>query len=156
MGTRPVYLRLAVNAAGAAVAACETMDYDEAPPYADPITQVVARDAAGPWSPAWTLSSVGVLGVRPEVFVDRAGRMTAAWGERDGRAWSVHIASRTVGALAIRRPTKPRLCTPPCSPSRTAKCGHPVAVAASSSSDRRIPRLALQCRAHRDPWTRTG
>jgi hypothetical protein len=92
-----VYLRLAVNAGGAAVVAWETMDDDQAPPYADPVTQVVARDAAGPWTAARTLSSPGVLGVRPEVFVDRSGGMTAAWGERAGRAWSVHVASRTVG-----------------------------------------------------------
>ncbi|GAB3039297.1 hypothetical protein GCM10011376_33390 [Nocardioides flavus (ex Wang et al. 2016)] len=98
LGTRPVYLRLAVNATGAAVVAWETMDDDEAPPFADPVAQVAARDAGGPWSPARTLSTDGVLGIRPEVFVARTGRMTAAWGERDGRAWSVRAASRPAGA----------------------------------------------------------
>jgi hypothetical protein len=92
-----VYLRLAVNATGAAVVAWEAMDDDQAPPYADSVTQVVARDAAGPWGDARTMSSPGVLGIRPEVFVARSGRTTAAWGERAGRAWSVHAASRTAG-----------------------------------------------------------
>ncbi|WP_207085256.1 hypothetical protein [Nocardioides sp. S5] len=97
LGTRPAYLRLAVNATGATVVAWETMDDDEAPPYAEPVAQVVARDAGGPWSPALTLSSEGVPGIRPEVVVARSGRMTAAWGERDGRAWSVRAASRPAG-----------------------------------------------------------
>lgn len=94
LGTRPAYLQLAVNADGAAVVAWQTMDDDEAPPYASPEVQVVAHDATGPWREVHTLSSPDADGVRPEVFVSRAGRATVAWGERLGRAWSVRTASR--------------------------------------------------------------
>lgn len=109
LGTRPAEVRLAVNAEGAAVVAWETMDDDEAPPYATAAVQAVVRDATGGWSPASTLSSPGALGLRPEVFVARSGRATLSWGERAGGAWSVRTAFRREGSAwsTPRRLTRP-------------------------------------------------
>jgi hypothetical protein len=98
LGTRPAYVRLAVNATGAAVVAWETMDDDEAPPYSTPSVQVVTRDGAGGWAPVRTLSTTAADGIRPEVHVDRSGRATAAWGERQGRSWHVRTSSREAGS----------------------------------------------------------
>jgi hypothetical protein len=59
---------------------------------------MVTHDAAGGWSPARTLSSRDAEAFRPEVFVDRTGRATAAWDEMVGRASRVWTASRPAGS----------------------------------------------------------
>lgn len=98
LGTRPAYLQLAMNRVGAAAVAWETMDDDEAPPYAAPRVQAVNATATGGWSAVRTLSSADTEGIRPEVFVSRTGRVTAVWGERAGDRWRVMTASRRDGA----------------------------------------------------------
>ncbi|HEU4512170.1 MAG TPA: hypothetical protein VFR87_03605 [Nocardioidaceae bacterium] len=94
LGTRPAYLQLSMNRVGAAAVAWQTMDDDEAPPYAAPRVQAVNATATGGWSAEHTLSAADTEGIRPEVFVSRTGRVTAVWGERAGDRWKVMTASR--------------------------------------------------------------
>lgn len=106
LGTRPRYLELSVNRGGAAVVAWQTMDDDEAPPYADSAVQAVTRSASGGWSAVRRLSSRGGEGVRPEVYVDRRGRVTAVWGERVGDSLVVMARSGRASDAARWAPSR--------------------------------------------------
>lgn len=96
-GTIPGNLRLAVNTAGRAVVAWETVDDDQDSTYARPAAQAVVGTAAGGWGRVATLSSARHHGVRPQVAIDASGRVTAVWSESvDGRGRAM-ARSRAAG-----------------------------------------------------------
>ncbi len=106
LGTRPTYLELSVNRGGAAVVGWQTMDDDEAPPYADSAVQAVTRSVSGAWSRARTLSATERTGIRPEVYVDRHGRATAVWGEPLRKGLVVRTRSRQVTGAGAWTPAR--------------------------------------------------
>lgn len=96
-GTYPGYLSLDVNRQGRAVAAWETVDDDADGVYARSRVQAVVSGPAGAWGPARTLSTRHEA-VRPEVGLDRRGRVTVVWSERIPPTGSrVMTASRRPG-----------------------------------------------------------
>jgi hypothetical protein len=96
-GVFPGYLDLAVNRAGRAVLAWETVDDDRDGVQARPRVQATVRRPAGGWARTRTLSTGRGAALRPEAALDDRGRATVVWSQGAGARARVMTTSRPAG-----------------------------------------------------------
>ena len=80
--------RIAVNAAGDAVAVWSSVGLNGW------TTLAAYRPHGGAWQPAVPLDTPTIGTTSPDVVIDGAGRVVAAWGETSGTLWQVYASSR--------------------------------------------------------------